>query len=93
MEDSKLEERLTSIETKLSGIERTVIKIRKVQRNGNTARAIYWTFIILLGFGAFYFVQPYLTQLKEAYGFVDGVGTDSLDSLNQLINQFKEGDN
>jgi hypothetical protein len=32
----------------------------------------YWAFIILTALGAYYFIEPYLSQLIDAYG---GVGS------------------
>ncbi len=88
--DPQLDARLQTIEAKIESIESTVKKIRKVQRTTNSARFVYWMFIILLGLGAFYFVQPYLTQLKGMYQFVGGSDTQY---LNELLKQLQMPDN
>ena len=41
-----------------------VKKIRKVQKTGQIFKIVYWTFIIILMFGGFYFLQPYLNVLN-----------------------------
>lgn len=88
--DPNLDGRLRAIEAKLESIERTVIKVRKVQRTNATVRALYWVVIILLSFGAFYFVQPYINQLKDAYGFVGGGDSKNIE---ELLKQFQGEDN
>lgn len=55
--------------------------IRNSQRRAAFFKIIYWTAIILLSFGAYYFVQPYVDMLK-------GVSSGNLD---QLFNQSSGG--
>ena len=62
-------DRLKSIENKLDELQHTVLKIRRTQRHAQYIKILYWVFLVLLGFGAFYFIEPYLSQLKEVYGF------------------------
>ncbi len=78
--------RLRAIETKIDNIEKTVIRIRKAQRSAANARIVYWILIILVGFGAFYFLQPVVDQLKTVYG---SFGGDS-QQLDQLFQNFKQ---
>ena len=41
--------------------------MRRSQRISTIANFIYWIFIIGTAIGAFYFLQPYFTQIKEIY--------------------------
>ncbi len=79
------EARLAAIEAKLATIEETTAKIRKTQKMGAYVRYGYWAFIILLAFGAFYFLQPALEQLKTIYGSFGG----NEQQLDTLFEQFK----
>ncbi len=85
--DIQLQEKLNAIDAKLASVDETVTKIRKVQKMQANVRAAYWIFLILLGLGAFYFVQPVFDQLKETYGF--GGTTNDSESIDSLIQQFK----
>lgn len=38
-------------------------KIRRVQKNSQIFRIVYWFIIIGISVGAFYFIQPYLESL------------------------------
>ncbi len=46
--------------------------IRRSTRLSLIFRAIYWLVIIGFSVGAYYFVQPYLTQLLGLYGSLSG---------------------
>ncbi len=89
--DIQLQEKLNAIDAKLSEIDETVAKIRKTQKMQANVRAAYWIFLILLGLGAFYFVQPFIDQLKDAYGFGGGNSNNS-QNIDELIQQFKGED-
>ena len=54
--------------------------MRRSQRWGSIARAIYWVFIIGSAVGAFYLLQPYIDQLKSVYS---GAGS-MLDNFKQF---------
>ncbi len=45
--------------------------MRRSQRWASIMRAFYWLFIIGATVGAFYFLQPYIEQLKSIYGGAD----------------------
>ncbi len=48
--------------------------IQRTARIGQVMQIMYWLLIIGASVGAYYFVQPYLEQLLEAYsGVQDGV--------------------
>lgn len=83
--DPLLDARLKEIEARLERIDERTKKIRSAQRSATTARYVYWLFIILLGLGAFYFLQPYIEQLKGLYTSIGG----NADQLDQLLDQFK----
>ncbi|OGI94251.1 hypothetical protein A3A03_03200 [Candidatus Nomurabacteria bacterium RIFCSPLOWO2_01_FULL_40_18] len=52
--------------------------MKRSQRWSSIARAIYWIFIIGSAVGAFYLLQPYIDQLKDAY-----------DGVSDTINNFR----
>ena len=54
--------------------------MRRGMRIASITRAVYWIFIIGSTVGAFYLLQPYIDQVKNAY---TGAG-DMLNSFNQL---------
>ena len=47
-------------------------RIRRSQKIAGWVRFIYWAIIIGASIGAFYFVQPYIDQLKDIYGQAQG---------------------
>jgi len=54
--------------------------LKKMHRSiqwGRFFRIIYWVVIIAAGFGAYYFVQPYISFLQESLGSLGG-GVESL---------------
>lgn len=81
--EPNIEQRLRTIEKKIDDMYGVVIKTRKAQRTASTVRSLYWIFIILLGFGAFYFVEPYFSSIKDAYG----VGASDSDTFSKLLEQ------
>ncbi len=63
--------------------------LRKMHRAaiwGRVGHLLYWIVIIGLSVGAYYFVEPYVTQLQGVYG---GVQTD-LQSVSKLLNAVKK---
>ena len=49
--------------------------LEKISRGmfwGRVFRYIYWAVIIGIGVGAYYFIQPYIDQILEAYGGFKG---------------------
>jgi TRAP-type C4-dicarboxylate transport system permease small subunit len=57
--------------------------VRKLYRSMLWRRAlgvVYWTILIGLSIGAFYFLQPYVEALREAVGVITGV------NLRELVN-------
>ena len=53
--------------------------MRRSMRVASIARAIYWILIIGSAVGAYYYIQPYIDQLKDIYG---GAGN--------VLNNFKQ---
>jgi hypothetical protein len=93
--DPILDSRLKAIEEKLEKNHQILTRIRRVQRNGQLFKVFYWVLILMLAFGSFYFIQPYLSQLLETY---TGVQTSqeqmqnsipNLKNASSLIDQFK----
>jgi predicted PurR-regulated permease PerM len=88
--DQQLDERLKAIEEQLAENTKIVTKIRRVQKRASTIRALYWIFIILLGLGAFYFITPFIDQLKSVYGVGEGGGSNFSDVIKQ-VKTYKDG--
>ncbi len=49
---------------------------------GRVVRVLYWILVIGIAIGSFYFIQPYMDQLKEVYGNV----SDAKTQFNTLFN-------
>jgi hypothetical protein len=43
-------------------------KLYRSYQRGRLVKIIYWSFIILVTFGAYYLIQPYIEMLGQAYG-------------------------
>lgn len=95
--DSNIDVRLKSIEEKLEKTYDLISRVRRVQRNGQLFKMFYWILIILATFGAFYYVQPYLSQMFEMYtGIKDSQqqfqnSISEFGSINNIIQQLKGG--
>ncbi len=46
-------------------------KIRRGSKWTNTIHILYWVVILLLSFGAYYFIQPYVQSVYNLTGGVD----------------------
>lgn len=57
--------------------------MRRTSRFAFIARLIYWAVIILLGFGAYYFIQPYINSLLSLVGNGEGGVQGVMDALGQ----------
>ena len=96
--DPNIDARLKSIEEKLEKTYDLVYRVRRVQRNGQLFKVFYWTIIILATFGAFYYIQPYLSQMLETYtGIKDSQqqfqsSLSDFSSINSIIHQLKGGE-
>lgn len=65
-------------------------KVRRTQQIAQITRAFYWVVIIGLGFGSFYFLQPYLGSLMNVYGGVSGAGAiPDVSHVKALIDLYK----
>ncbi len=56
--------------------------LKKLYRNmwwGRVARILYWTVILAAMLGAYYYVQPYIDPVFQAYTDISG----TIDSLNE----------
>ncbi|MFA5751401.1 MAG: hypothetical protein WCX79_03835 [Candidatus Paceibacterota bacterium] len=59
------------IEESLRLAEENNKMIRKMRRTlewSRIMRIIYWLFIIAMALGAYYYIQPYVEQIKGVYG-------------------------
>ncbi|MEI6022686.1 MAG: hypothetical protein WCQ32_02505 [bacterium] len=84
--DPILDKRLSALEAAIE--ENTIIlkRMRSAQRIATAFRMFYWVMIFLLGFGALYFVKPYLGQLGAVFN--TGGGTD-VRNLTGILSQLK----
>lgn len=57
--------------------------MRRTATWGMIARIVYWGIILALGFGAFYFIQPYFESLMGLTGQSQGGLQGLLNTLNQ----------
>jgi hypothetical protein len=48
-----------------------ITKIRRTTRLSFGLKVAYWVVIVLVGFGAFYFIQPYVEAITGATGLGD----------------------
>ncbi len=46
--------------------------LRRSHRFSTAVRALYWVVIIILSFGAYYLIQPYVDTLTDAYTQMEG---------------------
>jgi hypothetical protein len=74
-----------------------LVKVRNGQRWAQISKALYWLVILGIGFGSFYFIQPYLNSLTSSYSSVFGSsdsskkdGSGSLSDLNHLQDLLKQ---
>ncbi|HEY4479039.1 MAG TPA: hypothetical protein VI981_01620 [Candidatus Paceibacterota bacterium] len=64
------EEKSILLKTQELALENNKI-LRSMQRNSRWSmffRVIYWTALIVIAGGTYYFLQPYLEQLLKVYG-------------------------
>ncbi len=63
--------------------------MRRMSRITSVARISYWVVILLVGFGAYYFIQPYVQSMFSLYtGIQENLGT-SPGTSDLLLNLFK----
>lgn len=93
--DPNLDARLKGIEEKLEKNHELLVRIRRVQRNSQLFKVFYWVLILFATFGAFYYIQPYLSQLLETYTGIQTTqeqmktSMPSASNLNSILDQFK----
>ena len=67
--------------------------IRRSARVGTAMRVLYWAVIIVTGFGAYYFIQPYLTMLLGMAGQtqtgIEGISSQ-LQQAQSVANSLKD---
>ncbi|MEI7463224.1 MAG: hypothetical protein WCK03_02390 [Candidatus Taylorbacteria bacterium] len=66
--------------------------IRRSNRLSATLRILYWTVIILSGFAAYYFVQPYLTIAMDLYNKTQNsiqMVQNQINSVGNTVNSVK----
>ncbi len=86
--DPELKGRLKVIEDKLEQNRKLLLRIRRVQKNATLFRLFYWGLIILIGLGAFYFIQPYIDSFSSGYENVKESFSD-LKNFSSFMEQIK----
>jgi len=61
-------------------------KMRRAALWGRIWHVLYWTVIIGLSIGAYYFIQPYVEQVQGIYGGVQGDVENIRGAAGQLRN-------
>ena len=64
-------------------------KLNRRAKLGTAIKVLYWTVIIGLSFGAFYFIQPYLDFLSGVGGSSPGSGNSSSSFSQELQDLLK----
>lgn len=82
MDNSEILQKLQILEQKIDSQNEVIKKVYKVQKIGMYTRYGYWAFFILLSLGAFYFISPFMTSLKDLYGGNADI-LNILDSMSQ----------
>ncbi len=84
----------TNIEARLEALEKAIaentailVRMRSAQRIAMALRAFYWVVILLVGFGALYFVKPFLGQMGGVYDGIGG-GTD-LSNIKAILDEYR----
>lgn len=68
-----------------------LLSIRRNARIGTTVKIIYWTVIIGLSFGAYYFIQPYLQTITGgAFGNANPEKTKDVGGIDSTVSQIRE---
>ena len=86
--DQELNDRLTKIEKMVSDNNRILTKMRRAQRNAAFIRVLYWIVVIVLAYGAWRVVQPYLMTVTNEYKAVTNAGNTDTSGLMNLIDQY-----
>lgn len=75
---------------KLAEENNTILKsIRRTNRFSTAVKITYWAIILIISFGAYYLIQPYVTALMSAFGTqATTPGAMNLD-INQVQNAAK----
>lgn len=73
-EERSLLERTYKMAEDNNGILRS---IRRTNRLGTIMHILYWIIILIVSFGAYYFIQPYVTILMNLTGSGAGLNLDS----------------
>lgn len=74
---------------KMAEENNTILRsIRRTARIGTVMKVLYWTVIIGLSVGAFYFLQPYLEFMKSTLGL--GENKTQTSSQEDLVRQLQD---
>lgn len=86
-EEKSLLERTSKLVEENNDILRS---IRRTNRLGTIMHILYWAVILIVSFGAYYFIQPYITLLTGLTGNTSGFNLNSAqDAANQLKDLLK----
>lgn len=86
----KLEKKLNDIESKVQEQNETIARLYRLQKISTYTRYAYWLFLLMIAFGAFYFLNPVIDSLKNVYGGQNGI-FDIMQTMPELnaINEFR----
>jgi hypothetical protein len=59
-------------------------RMRRSARFSSVMRYVYWAVIIILSFGAYYFIQPYVNFLTSSLGNIQNGASSSQNMLQSL---------
>ena len=81
-EERSMLERALALAEENNGILQS---IRRTNRLALLARVLYWVVILGFSVGAYYFIQPYVTNLFDLYGSMSGLNTSSSNPYSSLF--------
>ncbi|OGI72551.1 hypothetical protein A3J61_01115 [Candidatus Nomurabacteria bacterium RIFCSPHIGHO2_02_FULL_38_15] len=67
MDNTEIFQKIQNLEAKIDQHTEIINKVYKMQKIGLYTRYGYWMFLILIAFGAAYFISPFVTTLKDVY--------------------------
>jgi hypothetical protein len=86
-EEKSLLERTLKMAEENNGILRSM---RRASRFAMIARAAYWVVILILGFGAYYFIQPYVTSMLGLIGSSPSDMSTNYQNAQNAANELKQ---
>ena len=69
--DEREKELLRSIQVMTEENNKILKKMNRRAILGTASRLLYWVIIIIVAFGAYYFIEPYVTKVADLYKIVN----------------------